>query len=116
MLHINLKRICVSRGIEKPVLYLQQQGISLSTANRAMKGEFENFSMAIMERFCLIFHCTPNDLLEWTPPASVNIPETEPLNSLRRLDKVASVSQLIHGASLEKLEQMETIIRKEMGL
>ena len=116
MLQINLQRVCTSRGIEKPVHYLQSHSISLSTANRAMKGKFENFSMITIERFCLIFHCTPNDLLEWTPPSVGSVPETEPLNTLRRLDKVASVSQLLSGASLEKLERMEAIIRKEMEL
>jgi DNA-binding Xre family transcriptional regulator len=116
MLQINLQRVCKSRDIEKPSLYLQSHGISLTTATRALKGEYENFSMNTIERFCLIFHCTPNDLLEWTPPASANIPETEPIYALRRLNRVASVSQLINGASLEKLGQLEEIIRKEMGL
>ena len=116
MLRINLQRVCKTRGIEKPTLYLQSHGISLTTATRALKGEYENFSMLTIERFCLIFHCTPNDLLEWVPSASSTVPETEPLYTLRRLDKVASVSQLINGASLEKLEQIEMILRKEMGM
>jgi hypothetical protein len=95
---------------------MQLYGIAATTANRALKGELENFKMETIERFCLIFHCTPNDLLEWTPPASGNIPESEPLYTLRRQNKVDSVNQLINNVSLEKLEQIETIIRKEMGL
>jgi len=114
MLQMNLQRVCRSRGINKPIQYLQSHGITLSTATRAMKGEFENFSMATIEKLCLIFHCTPNDLLEWKLPKDGNIAESEPLNSLRREDKVAGMTQLINSVSLEKLAQMEAIIRKEL--
>jgi DNA-binding Xre family transcriptional regulator len=116
MLRINLQRICKVRGVERPTLYLQSCGLTVTTATRAVKGEYENFSMETIERLCLIFHCTPNDLLEWTPPKSSNIPETEPLYALRRLDKVSSVSQLINNASLEQLEKMEQIIKTELGM
>jgi DNA-binding Xre family transcriptional regulator len=116
MLRFNLQRVCKFRGIDKPGAYLQSHGISLTTATRALKGEYVNFSMDTIERFCLLLHCTPNDLLEWTPPEASRIADNEPLNALCRLDKVASVSQLINGASLEKLQQMEEIIRKELGI
>lgn len=116
MLRINLQRVFKTRGIEKPSFFLQSHGFTITTANRALKGEYVNFSMHTIEKLCLIFHCTPNDLLEWVPPKSGEIPETEPLYTLRRLNKVASVSQLINGASLEQLEKMEEIIRKEMAV
>jgi len=115
MLRINLQRICKVRGVERPTLYLQSCGLTVTTSARAVKGEYENFSMQTIEKLCLIFHCTPNDLLEWTPPKSSNIPGTEPLYALRRLDKVSSVSQLINNASLEQLEKIQELIQKELG-
>ena len=116
MLRINLQRVCKARGIEKPTIYLQSRGLSVTTAIRAVKGEYENFSMQTIERLCLIFHCTPNDLLEWSPPKTSDIAATEPLYALHRLDRVISVSQLINNASLEQLEQLEGIIKKELGV
>lgn len=116
MLQINLKRVCTYRGIEKPRLFLKSHGMSLTTINRVLRGDYESFNLATIERLCLILHCTPNDLLEWHPSKSGLISDTEPLYSLRRLDKVESVNQLINGVSLDKLEQMEAIIRKEMGV
>ena len=116
MLQINLQRVCKVRGIDKPMQYMQSRGISLSTATRALKGEYENFSMLTIERLCLIFHCTPNDLLEWKPSQNSTLPESEPLFTLRREEKVAGMSQLINSVSLDKLEQMEAIIRKELGV
>ena len=116
MLQMNLRRVCKSRDIERPEQYLRGHGITLATARRAMKGGYENFSMLTVERLCLIFHCTPNDLLEWTPAPSGNFPENEPLHKLRRQEKVGGIAKLISDVPLDKLEQMEAIIRKEMGL
>ena len=114
MLRINLKRVFKSRGIDRPDYFLQSHGIKITTARRVLKGGYENFSLDTIENFCLLLHCTPNDLLEWTPTGDVL--KTEPLHQLIRDNRATNIVKLINTAPLDKLAEMEAYIRKEMGL
>ena len=116
MLRFSIQRICKARGIDRPFTYFKSHGYSVSTATRLASDIKQNFSLDTVENLCVLFRCSPNDLLEWTPSKDVTINADHPLNALRREQKVDSVSQLISGASLEKLEQIEAIIKKELGV
>ena len=116
MLRFNIQRICKARGIDRPFMYFKNHGYSVSTATRLSSDAKQNFSLDTVESLCVLFQCLPNDLLEWTPSKDVHVETNHPLNALRREQKIDTVSQLINGASLEELAQIEAIIKKELGV
>ncbi len=84
MLKYNLAHIFQQKGITSPVSFLIQAGISKASASRFASGRFENIPLASLEKICLAFKCTPNDLLAWTPPKDKQADSTQPLLGLVR--------------------------------
>ena len=82
MLKYNLKYVFKQKGITQPVGYLTEAGIKKSTAGRLAKGTFKNIPPDTLETLCLLFRCTPNDLMEWTPGAKQTIDNTQPITKL----------------------------------
>jgi DNA-binding Xre family transcriptional regulator len=115
MLQFNLARIFKARGIDRPFSYLTQHGFTPSLASRIINSKVLNFNLHTIEMLCTALNCTPNDLLEWKPTKStVGVTADHSLYSLKREDKATEVMQLINDVSLEKLAQIEAIIRKEL--
>lgn len=74
-----------------------------------------SFSLETVEKLCLSLNCTPNDLLEWVPSRDMAANTTHSLNALKRNEAfLTNVTQLVNGASLEKLERIQEIIQKEL--
>jgi hypothetical protein len=71
MLKYNLRRLFLLKGVNKPIGYLIGAGFTRSVASRLANGKVTAISDRVIEKLCLTFKCTPNDLMEWTP----NIPE-----------------------------------------
>lgn len=114
MLHFNILRICKARGIDRPYSFLRKHGFGVSAATRIANDHILGLSIGNIETLCLLLNCTPNDLLEWTPSKEWVANTSHSLNVLKRQDKWTNVTQLVNGASLEKLEKLEEIIRKEL--
>lgn len=84
MLKYNLAYIFKQKGISAPVGYLMKAGISKASASRLASGKFANIPLATLEKLCLLFKCTPNDLLEWNPPKDKTPDNTQPILGLVR--------------------------------
>lgn len=115
MLAFNLKRIFAARGIEKPFTYMVRKGFSDSFSSAIINGRKHQMNLREVERLCELFRCTPNDLLEWTPSAEQAIQKDHPLKPLERVEKVAELNQLINTASMDKLAQIEAIVKRELA-
>lgn len=63
-----------------------------------------------VEKICELFHCTPNELLEWYPDAAVKNIENHPLFSLKKKEVMANVSKGISTLKIDELEQVEKFI------
>lgn len=116
MLRFNLTRVFKARGIDRPAAYLKSKGYSISAATRMVSNETRGFSLSNIEKICITLNCTPNDLIEWVPPTSLPVESNHALCVLKRNDILESVSQLVNGASIEQLEKMNEMLRKEMGM
>jgi len=84
MLNLNLKPIFEARGIERPYTYLVKAGISRATAHNILSSKTRVFRLDHIELLCKVLICEPNDLLAYTPDAQTILPETHPLNNLRK--------------------------------
>lgn len=85
MLNLNLKPIFEARGIERPYTYLVKAGISRATAHNILHSKTRVFRLDHIELLCKVLICEPNDLLAYIPDAKTIIPETHPLNNLRKV-------------------------------
>jgi len=65
-----------------------------------------------VERLCELFRCTPNDLLEWEPSPEQAAIADHPLKPLERAKKVEGLSQLLNAIPLDKLEEIESLIKE----
>lgn len=84
MLKYNFTHILNQKGIIAPVGYLEKAGVKKSTASRLVSGKFSYIPLDTLEKLCLLFKCTPNDLLAWTPPKDKPVDSTQPLLGLVR--------------------------------
>ncbi|UAY52601.1 helix-turn-helix domain-containing protein [Ferruginibacter albus] len=82
MLYLNIQRVAALRNITNLRGYLIQNGFSSNIAHRIAHNADSNIKFHYLEKLCILFHCTPNDLLQWKPDASANILENEPLKNL----------------------------------
>ena len=83
MLKYNLNRMLTQRGISGTQIgFYVKAGFKKSTAGRWARGDFKEISMENLERLCLLFRCTPNDLMEWTPAKNTIADEAQPLTKL----------------------------------
>lgn len=114
MLAFNFTRIFKARGIEKPFTYLVKRGFSETFATRMVHNRVKRMNLDDVERFCELFQCTPNDLLEWIPgDAEGN--DTHPLLPLKRSDAAINITKMLSSVPLDKLADIENLIKKELG-
>jgi DNA-binding Xre family transcriptional regulator len=95
MLNYNFQRLFRSIGISKQVPFLIKAGFTRNIASRIVNGSFSALSLVHIEKLCMAFKCTPNDLMEWTPKDAsllkANIPlakllsSSEPIFDLRNI-------------------------------
>lgn len=114
MLIFNFTRIFKARGIDKPFSYLVKVGYSDNYATRIANNRIQRLNLADLEKLCELFHCTPNDLLEWIPDSRAVTDEKHPLMSIKRSNKVVQLTQMLNSVPLDKLNEIENVIRKEI--
>lgn len=113
MINLNLKRIAQKKGIERPYTALRAIGISHGMASHYLNSHHRMLKLNDVEKICLAWHCTPNDLLEWTQAEQdANLPENHPLSVLHRTNGGSNISQLLINASPERLEEVERLLRE----
>ena len=114
MLTFNITRVIRMRGISEPFAYLVKAGFPRGFASRAVNNRLSHVDLAHLEKLCVMFRCTPNDLLEWRANDSTPASENLPLNALIRTNAPTPLSQMLKTVSIEKMEELESIIRKEI--
>ena len=114
MITLNLQRIARQKGILKPNASLRALGINYGMASYLMKGQIKMLKLADIEKICLAWHITPNDLLQWTQsPADAALPANHPLAILNRTTPETNINQLLINASPQKLEEVERLLKGE---
>lgn len=80
MLSLNLQRMAILHNIPNIQKHLIQNGFSANIAHRIASNSDSHIKFQYLEKLCLIFKCTPNDLLEWRPDNGNSL--NEPLKIL----------------------------------
>lgn len=114
MLTFNFIRIFKARGIDKPFRYLVKAGYSDNFATRLANNRKKQFNLIDLERLCTLFQCTPNDLLEWVPGPADKGNSKHPLAPLIRAGSDSQLLQLLSSVPIDKLANIETLIKNEL--
>lgn len=114
MIRLNLNRIARQKGIVRPYTSLRALGISHGMASHYLAGLHKVLKLADIEKICLAWHCSPNDMLEWTQTEhDAALPAHHPLEVLHRTNPSANINQLLLNASLQKLEEVERLLKED---
>lgn len=85
MLSLNIDRHCRIRNWLVSATFLRREGFSHWVSHRLVSRKNINLRFKDLERLCILFKCTPNDLLEWTPENEAEAKnEQHPLASLKK--------------------------------
>lgn len=107
MLKYNIKQISSNRQIKYPVGFLTKAGFTPQTASRIVNNKFTSLTPAQIEKLCLALHCTPNDLMQWSPD-----PKTEsnnhPMQALIRDEEDLQILNLTANIPIDKLKEFYT--------
>jgi DNA-binding Xre family transcriptional regulator len=114
MLAFNFSRIFKARGIDRPFSYLVKAGYSGNFATRIVNNRIKRLELTVIEKLCVLLKCTPNDMLEWIPESNDKINNNHPLISIKRSDKVVQLTQILNSVPLDKLSEIESVIKKEI--
>ena len=114
MLTFNFSRIFKARGIDKPFSYLVKVGYSDNFATRIVNNRIKRIDLTELEKLCELLQCTPNDLLEWIPSNKDKTNDKHPLNPIKRSDKVVQLTQILNSVPLDRLSEIENVIKKEI--
>ena len=109
MLKLNIQRIFAGRVIDKPFNYLVKQGFSRNIATRLNSGNVAEIKLKDVERLCLLFQCTPNELLEWIPAEKQQV-EDQPLRDLIRVNPKVNIKAVLNSLPYSQLAEMEKFI------
>ncbi len=111
MLRLNINKLFKARLISKPGGFLMQNGFGRSTAFSISTNRIRSLSPDQIEKLCIAFRCTPNDLFEFTPTSGSELPESHPLNQLKKSDS-PQLSDVIQNLSIEQLKTITENINK----
>jgi DNA-binding Xre family transcriptional regulator len=114
MLTFNFTRIFQARGIDKPFSFLVKAGYSDNFATRIVNNRIQRLDLTNIEKLCELFHCTPNDFLEWIPESKDSTNEMHPLISIKRSDKVIQLTRILSSVPLDRLDDIEKLITDEI--
>ena len=115
MLTFNFNRVFKARGIERPFSYLVKLGYSDNFATRIVNNRIEKMNLKDVEKLCELLHCTPNDLLEWIPETKDKSNENHPLKTIKRNNEVVVLTKMLNSVPLDKLKEIENMIKQEMN-
>lgn len=114
MLTFNFPRVFKARGIDRPFSFLVNHGYSTNMATRIVNNRTRQVNVKDIEKLCLILKCTPNDFFDWVPGNNDIDIAQHPLNAIKRSDKIVQLAQLVNNIPMDKLADIENLIKKEM--
>ena len=113
MLTFNLPRLLKIKGINKPFSYFMSIGYSRGTASKMAQNREMGFTLTKIERYCIDFNCTPNDLFEFHPETKFQLKPDHPLFQLKREDNATEINALLNDLPLEKIIELAALVKKE---
>ena len=110
MLKLNVDGLLESRGITKTGVWLAAHGINRNAASRLVGDKAVRIDLVTLEKLCLAFNCTPDELFVWLPEAGM--PEDHPLKKLKLKPKPVNPIDKIKKLPAEKLEKLHSFLEE----
>jgi len=112
MIALDLARLMESKEIQNPLQYLKQAGFSNHVANKLLTGKMARLNYSYLERLCLLFNCTPNELLYWKPGPGTKATEKIALSKLAGRQRKDNLVRKINQLPEEKIDQLREWVNK----
>lgn len=106
MLKFDAVRIFALRGISNPYRFLIENGFTETTAIRISHNRITSLNLKFVEKLCVLFKCTPNDLLVWVPKQEETLADDQPMKTLRRVENYSKFSRMRSNLPLQELEKL----------
>ena len=104
MLTLQIRELCMLRGIETPLAALRKAGISQKVANQYLTGKKKHILLKHTEILCNLLRCTSDDLIAWTPDTPAEDYPENPLQKMRKRP-LPDLQKVIGGLSLEEVKK-----------
>ena len=106
MLKVDLNSLCRLKGIQNPSAFYYAHKIHRNTVQRYTHNELTRLSLEEIEKLCLMFNCTPNDLFVWVPGSGILPDEQHALDSLKKKQD-DYISETLMKLSPEKIRELQ---------
>ena len=113
MLVFNLNPIFTARGIERPYSMLIKAGFSKNLAHKLLNDKLNTMRLSELNKICAMLHCTPNDIVIWSPDDDEVLSKTHPLRTLIKQDLDLNWQETIKNVPLKQLKQIASIINNQ---
>jgi DNA-binding Xre family transcriptional regulator len=114
MLKFSFDRIFKAKGIDKPYSYLTKIGFSENFATKVKNDKIKSIGLKQLERFCINFRCTPNELFDWHPDKDLFIDADHPLHTITKSERVIDMMNILHSLELDEIGEIEGVINDKL--
>ena len=111
MIKLNLQPIFKMKGITKPVKYLIERGHSGSYANAVVNDKPLSIPFKKLEKFCIDFNCTPNDLFDFVPEKNQKLPGNHALYTISKGDAIGEIHKILNELPVSKIQELYGILK-----
>ena len=111
MLTFDLNRLFQIRGIKTKMSYLMQKGFTHSKAQTLTSGRFKTIKVKDIEKLCLTFNCTPNDLFTYIPEEANPLPADSALRAFLR-SPVPDISSVFNDVTIQEASELLDQLQK----
>ncbi len=112
MMKLRIADLCKERMIEKAYTLFVEAGISKTKTRQYLDGKTNRLMLDDVEILCRLLHCTPNQLMEWTPKSKAEDYEGNPLQAIRKKPPF-NMADILSGMTIGEMEAMVELKKKQ---
>jgi DNA-binding Xre family transcriptional regulator len=114
MITLNIATILNEREIKKHYTFLCANGFTEHTATHMLTHKSKSISFKHLEMLCTLLHCTPNDILVWSPDEGTKPSASQPLHKLTHPEHKSIITHGFRNLPLEELRELRKIMEEEV--
>lgn len=112
MLRFDVMRVMKLRGIQKPWVFLMENGFTRSASNNFFSGNVLELKIWQIEKLCLLLNCTPSDLFDWEPSEHTSAGENHAMRALIREKSAPTIADIVKDLPIEKMEEIGEMLKQ----
>ena len=112
MITFYVKELMLSRGYKYPNNALRKLGFHYNLARQILSGQARSLNLNQVESLCVFLNCTPNDLLNYTPPQKDYIKSGHPLNEVSKQADAMGAIDYLRNLSPSDLKKANDLLKQ----